>query len=90
MSRAGSTPELFPKAVAPDGTPAASARPAPSAGRWFVVESSGFAALVLVEGERVVRTAPVLDWILARKDRSLAWLEAYARRRRWTLEELAI
>ena len=87
MSRAGSTPDVSRKAVAPDGTPPTPARPAPS-GRWFVVESSGFCALVLVEGERVVRTAPVLDWILARKDRSLVWLRDYARRKRWTLEEL--
>ena len=63
--------------------------PAPPRRLWYVVEAPYFCCLVMVEDGAVTRTAPVLDWILARRDRSLAWLEAYAKRRRWTLEQLA-
>jgi hypothetical protein len=61
---------------------------APAARRWFCVEAPTFCCLVAVEGDAVVEAAPVLRWLLVRRNRSLAWLEDYARRRRWLLEEL--
>jgi len=60
---------------------------APAARRWFRVEAPTFCCLVAVEAGAVVEAAPVLRWILWRRNRSLAWLEDYARRRRWILEE---
>lgn len=59
---------------------------------WYRVEAPTFCAAVKVEatprGPVVVGTAPILDWILARRDRSLAWFLAYATRRRWKVDAL--
>jgi hypothetical protein len=69
--------------------PGTSPHPAPPRRLWYVVEAPYFCCLVLVEDGAVTRTAPILDWILARRDRSLTWLTRYAAKRRWTLEQLA-
>jgi len=57
---------------------------------WYRVEAPFFVAAVLVEDDQVIDTAPVLKWILVRRDHSLAWLQAYCTKRRWTLEELPL
>lgn len=58
--------------------------------RWFRVEAPTFVAAVKVEDEQVIDTAPVLKWVLWRRDRSLRWLEGYCRKRRWLLNELQL
>lgn len=55
---------------------------------WFRVTAPTFCCAVRVVDDRVVDAAPVLKWILVRRDRSLAWLMAYAEHRRWALDRL--
>lgn len=55
---------------------------------WYVVTAPWFCCAVKVEDGVVVDAAPILKWILARRDRSLTWLKGYCRQRRWTLELL--
>lgn len=55
---------------------------------WFRVQAPTFVCAVKVEQGTVVDAAPVLRWILARRDRSLAWLESYCAAHSWTLDQL--
>jgi hypothetical protein len=59
-----------------------------AAGEWYRIEGQWFCCGVKVEGGEVVATPPVLDWVLVRKDHSLAWLLAYAKKRKWKVEQL--
>ena len=55
---------------------------------WYRIEGPNFVAGLRVEDDQVVDTAPMFHWMLMRRDRSLAWLETYCAKRKWTLEKL--
>lgn len=50
-----------------------------------IVRFKDVCGAVEIENDVIVRTAPIFDWMLVRKDRSLAWLTRYAKARRWRL-----
>jgi len=55
---------------------------------WYRIEAPYFVAALRVEEGQVTDTAPILHWILWRRDRSLAWLERYCYKRKWQLTPL--
>jgi hypothetical protein len=57
---------------------------------WFRVVGQTFVCAVKVEDGVVVDAAPVLKWILMRRDRSLGWLSDYAGKRRWQIEPILV
>lgn len=56
---------------------------------WYRIEAPHFCAAVKVEDAQVVDTAPILRWILMRRNRSLAWLLGYCSTQRWLVDKLS-
>jgi len=59
-------------------------------GEWYQVTGPHFVCGVAVKKGDVVETAPVLAWVLMRRDRSFEWLKSYAAARGWEVSRLVV
>lgn len=59
-------------------------------GEWYQVVGDHFVCGVRVERGDVVQAAPVLSWVLVRRDRSFEWLKSYAAAHGWDIGRFVV